>query len=65
MDGCGFDETEEWTYLTKVFGSNAIPAEAASVMSKAVKKAEKEGIVTSKDRWRLIEHLAEQYINGK
>ena len=65
MDSCGFDETEEWTYLTKVFGSNAIPAEAASVMSKAVKKAEKEGIVTSKDRWRLIEHLAEQYINGK
>ena len=65
MDDHGFDETEDWTYLTKVFCSNAIPGEAAATMTKAVKKAEKEGLVTSKDRWRLIEHLMQQYVDGK
>ncbi len=62
MKDAGFDETEDWTYLTKVFGSNAIPVDAATVMTKAVKKAEKEGIITSKNRWKLIEYLASQYL---
>ena len=65
MDDVGFNEEEDWTYLTKLFGSNAIPADSAEVITKAIKKAEKEGQVTSKDRWRLIEMLATEYLEGK
>ena len=65
MDDCGFDEEEDWTYLTKLFGSNAIPADSAETISKAIKKAEKEGQITSKNRWQLIEMLATSYLEGK
>lgn len=66
MDDAGFDpESDDWTYLSKVFGSNAIPAEAAETMTKALKKAEKSGVVTSKEKWRAIVVWAEQYLNGK
>lgn len=65
MNNAGYDEDSEWTYLTKVFGSNAIPVEAAKVISQAVKKAEKEGVITSKNRWQLIEYLCADYIGGK
>lgn len=65
MDDAGFDEEQDWTYLTKLFGSNAIPAESAEVITKAIKKAEKEGQITSKNRWQLIEMLAQGYLEGK
>ena len=65
MDDAGFDDETEWTYLTKLFGSNAIPAESAEVITKAIKKAEKEGQITSKNRWQLIEMLAQNYLEGK
>ncbi len=65
MDDAGFDDTDDWTYLTKIFGSNAIPAESAEVIKKALKKAEKEGSITSKNRWRLIEILATDYLAGR
>ena len=65
MDDSGYSEEEEWTYLTKLFGSNAIPAESAAIITKAIKKAEKEGLMTSKDRWRLIEKLARDFVEGK
>ena len=64
MDDVGFSE-EDWTYLTKLFGSNAIPAESAATITKAIKKAEKEGTVTSKNRWQLIEAWATDYLSGK
>ena len=62
MDTAGFDTEEEWTYLAKVFGSNAIPADAAEVIKQAIKKAEKEGTITSKNRWQLIEYLCADYL---
>lgn len=65
MDEVGFKDDEEWTYLTKIFGSNAIPAEAAATITKAIKKAEKDGAITSKNRWQLIEMLATEYLAGK
>lgn len=65
MDDCGFDENEDWTYLTKVFGSNAIPTESAEIITKAVKKAEKEELITSKNRWSLIVKWASDYLDGK
>ncbi len=65
MEDAGFNEEEDWTYLTKLFGSNAIPAESAAMITKAIKKAEKEGTVTSKNRWQLIEAWATDYLAGK
>lgn len=65
MDGVGFNEDEEWTYLAKLFGSNAIPGESAKVIQQAIKKAEKEGTVTSKNRWQLIEYLCADYLSGR
>ena len=67
MDDAGFDtETEEeWTYLAKVFGNNAIPASAAEVIKNALKKALKEGTITSKNRWQKIEYWAADYLAGK
>lgn len=64
MNEVGFDEQEEWTYLAKLFGSSAIPGEAAKVIQQAIKRAEKEGVVTSKNRWQLIEYLCADYISG-
>lgn len=65
MNDIGFDETEDWTYLSKIFGSNAVPGESAMVIHQAIKKAEKEGVVTSKNRWQLVEYLCADYISGK
>ena len=65
MNDIGFNEEDDWTYLTKIFGSGAVPGESAEVMKQAIKKAEKEGIVTSKNRWQLIEYLCADYLAGK
>lgn len=65
MDDIGYDGSEEWTYLAKLFGSNAVPAESGNVIQKAIKKAEKEGTVTSKNRWQLIEYLCADYLSGR
>ena len=65
MNNAGYDENGEWTYLAKLFGSNAIPADAANVIQQAIKKAEKEGTVTSKNRWQLIEYLCADYLGGR
>ncbi len=65
MDDAGFDEEEDWTYLTKLFGSNAVPGESAQVIQQAIKKAEKEGTVTSKNKWQLIEYLCADYLSGR
>lgn len=65
MEDMGFDEKEDWTYLTKLFGSNAIPRESAEIIQQAVKKAGKEGVITSKNRWQLIEYLCADYLAGK
>ncbi len=64
MDEAGFNEEEEWTYLAKLFGSSAVPGESAKVIQQAIKKAEKEGAITSKNRWQLIEYLCADYISG-
>lgn len=63
IEGTGYSEDGEWTYLTKLFGMNAIPGETAQKIQKAIKKAEKEGIINQKCRWRLIEVLCEKYMD--
>ena len=61
----GFDDSVlEWVPIASVIGGASIPAEAAEVMKAAVKKAEKEGTVTSKNRWQLIEYLCADYLGG-
>lgn len=65
MDEAGFNEEEEWSYLAKLFGNNAVPGESAQVIQKAIKKAEKEGTITSKNRWQLIEYLCADYLGGR
>lgn len=65
MDDAGYTEEEDWTYLTKLFGSNAIPASSAEIITKAIKKAEKEGMVTTKNRWEWIVNMASEYLEGK
>ena len=64
MEIAGYDPAGEWTYLTKIFGSNSVPKEAAEVIEQALKKAEKEGVVTKRNRWQLIEYLAADYLAG-
>ena len=65
MNEVGFNEEEEWTYLAKLFGSSAVPGESAKVIQQSIKKAEKDGTVTSKNRWQLIEYLCADYISGR
>lgn len=65
MDEVGFNEEEDWTYLAKLFGSSAVPGESAKVIQQAIKKAEKEGAITSKNRWQLIEYLCADYLGGR
>lgn len=65
MNEIGFNEEEEWTYMAKLFGSSAIPGESAKIIQQAIKKAEKEGTITSKNRWQLIEYLCADYISGR
>ena len=45
--------------------SSASSAESAATITKAIKKAEKDGAITSKNRWQLIEMLATEYLAGK
>ena len=65
MNEVGFNEDEDWTYLAKLFGSSAVPGESAKVIQQAIKKAEKEGAITSKNRWQLIEYLCADYLGGR
>lgn len=55
---------EERTALRDIFKTAYIPTEAVNVIQQAIKKAEKEGAITSKNRWQLIEYLCADYIGG-
>ncbi len=61
----GYTEGSEWVQLTGIFGSSAIPEESAQVIKQAIKKAETEGTITSKNRWQLIEYLCTDYLNRR
>lgn len=65
MNEVCFNEEEDWTYLAKLFGGNAIPGESAKIIYQAIKKAEKEDIITNKNRWKLIEYLCTSYLGKR
>ena len=60
-----FDESKEWVQLTSIFGSPAIPAEAAEVINEAVKKMEQDGAIGKKNRFQALEFWAADYLAGK
>ena len=65
FDGVGFTEGSEWVQLTGVLGSSAVSAESAEIIRQAIKKAEKEGTVTSKNRWQFLEYLCADYLSER
>jgi len=65
FDDIGYTEDSEWIQLTSIFGSGAVPAEAAQVIHEAVKKMVDDGIVGQKNKWQAIEYLAADYLAGK
>ncbi len=60
-----FDESKEWVQLTSIFGSPAIPAEAAEVINEALKKMEQDGAIGKKNRFQALEFWAADYLAGK
>lgn len=65
FEDIGYTEDSEWVQLTGIFGSSAVPAEAAEVIQEAVKKMVDEGVVGAKNKWQAIEYLAADYLAGK
>ena len=60
--GYGDDIETEWIPVSKLLGGGTVPKSSAEIIKKAVKKAEKEEIITSKNRWQLIEYLCANYL---
>lgn len=65
FENIGYTEDSEWVQLTSIFGSGAVPAEAAEIIQEAVKKMADEGVIGSKNKWQAIEYLAAEYLAGK
>lgn len=65
FDDLKFDESQEWVQLTSIFGSPAIPAEAAQVINEALKKMEQDGAIGKKNRFQALEFWAADYLAGK
>lgn len=60
--GYGDDIETEWIPVSKLLGGGTVPKESAEIINKAIKKAEKDGTITSKNRWQLIEYLCANYL---
>jgi len=65
FEDIGYSGDGEWEQLTSIFGSSAVPAEAAEVIKEAVKKMVDDGVVGQKNKWQAIEYLAADYLAGK
>lgn len=51
-----------WVPLVSVFGNDKVPIEAARVLKQAVDRALGQGIIDFKNRWKLLEYLAADYL---
>lgn len=65
FDDLHFDESREWVQLPNLFGSPAIPKEAADTITQALDKMVKEGEIGSKNKWQALEYWAADYLAGK
>lgn len=53
-----------WFSWKELTGLDEVPAEAAIVMSEAMKKAIREGDITYQNRWQLLEYLCAEFLQG-
>ena len=60
-----FDESQELVQLPNLFGSPAIPKEAADTIAQALDKMVKEGEIGPKNKWQALEYWAADYLAGK
>ena len=51
--------------LPNLFGSPAIPKEAADTITQALDKMVKEGEIGPKNKWQALEYWAADYLAGK
>lgn len=65
FDELHFDESQEWIQLPNLFGSPAIPKEAADIISEALDKMTKDGQIVAKNKWQALEYWAADYLAGK
>ena len=65
FEDIGYEESQEWVQLTTLFGSSAVPKEAADIITEAVKKMASEGIVGQKNKWQAIEYWAADFLAGR
>ena len=64
FDELKFEESAEWVQITSLFGSPAIPKEAADVIADALKKMAENGEITQKNKWQALEMWAADYLGG-
>lgn len=62
VSGYSDDPDIEWISIAKIIGGNAIPRESAEVIDAAIKKMQKNGEVTDKNKWEALEYLAADYL---
>lgn len=55
----------KWVKLSSIFGSRAIPEEAAEIISKAIKKMIDSGQIDSKNKLDFLKILAERYLEDE
>ncbi len=60
-----FEESTEWVQLPNLFGSPAVPKEAADTIAEALKKMTKDEIIGAKNKWQALEYWAADYLAGK
>lgn len=63
MEDAGYTEDADWTSVSHLFGSAAIPVEIAEVVRKAMDKMKKEGEINEHSRWKALEILARFYLD--
>lgn len=55
---------KKWVKIANVFGVDAMPADAAIVISAALEQAIREGHVNCHNKWQFIEYLCADYLAG-
>lgn len=58
------DAKPGWVPLATIIGTDVVPAEAARVIQKAVKRMMDKGDITKKNLWQALEFLCADYLSG-
>lgn len=65
MEESGFDPTQEYVPLTRVFGVGAIPVQDAIFLKDAIDKMEKKGIIDHNKKWEGAKIAMKAYVENK